>query len=67
MKQLGFIHTPADGKSRSLSYDLESRSARIFLALLLPALEALSEGSLLVIDGLDTSLHLDLSQEHHEE
>jgi len=62
MKHLGFIHTTADGKSRSPSYDLESRSARIFLALLLPALGALSEGSLLVIDGLDTSLHPDLSQ-----
>ena len=62
MKHLGFIHTTADGKSRSPSYDLESRSARIFLALLLPALEVLSEGSLLVIDGLDTSLHPDLSQ-----
>ena len=62
MKQLGFIHTTADGKSRTLGYDLESRGTQVFLTLLLPALEALSQGSFLVIDELDTSLHPDLSR-----
>ena len=61
-KQLGFIHSTADGESRTLGYNLESRGTQVFLTLLLPALEALSEGSLLVIDELDTSLHPDLSQ-----
>jgi len=61
-KQLGFIHSTADGEPRTLGYDLESRGTQVFLTLLLPALEALSEGSLLVIDELDTSLHPDLSR-----
>jgi len=62
MKQLDFIHSTADGEPRSLGYDLESRGTQVFLTLLLPALEALSEGSFLVIDELDTSLHPDLSR-----
>ncbi|MCY4054533.1 MAG: ATP-binding protein [Cyanobacteria bacterium MAG CAR4_bin_6] len=61
-KHLGFIHSTADGEPRTLGYDLESRGTQVFLTLLLPALEALSEGSLLVIDELDTSLHPDLSR-----
>ncbi|MYF37112.1 MAG: ATP-binding protein, partial [Synechococcus sp. SB0678_bin_12] len=61
-KHLGFIHSTADGEPRALGYDLESRGTQVFLTLLLPALEALSEGSLLVIDELDTSPYPDLSQ-----
>lgn len=61
-KQLNFIHSTADGESRTLGYRLESRGTQVFLTLLLPALEALSEGSFLVIDELDTSLHPDLSR-----
>ena len=60
MKRLGFMHSTADGESRVLPYWLESRGTQTFLALLLPALEELSEGSFLVIDELDTSLHPDL-------
>ena len=62
MKQLNFIHSTADGEPRTLGYDFESRGTQVFLTLLLPALEALSEGSFLVIDELDTSLHPDLSR-----
>ena len=61
-KQLNFIHFTADGASRTLGYRLESRGTQVFLTLLLPALEALSEGLFLVIDELDTSLHPDLSR-----
>ncbi|MYK92326.1 MAG: ATP-binding protein [Synechococcus sp. SB0669_bin_8] len=62
MKALGFMHSATDGEPRTLPYHLESRGTQVFLTLLLPALEALSEGSFLVIDELDTSLHPDLSR-----
>ena len=62
MKKLDFKHSTADGEPRTLGYDLESRGTQVFLTLLLPALEALSKGSLLVIVELDTSLHPDLSR-----
>ena len=62
MKQLVFIHSTADGTPRFLEYNLESKGTQVFLTLLLPALEALSEGLFLVIDELDTSLHPDLSR-----
>ena len=45
-----------------LDYASESRGTRMFLTLVLPALEALSSGSLLVIDELDSSLHPRLAQ-----
>ena len=61
-KQLCFIHSTADGEPRDIGYGLESRGTQVFLTLLLPALEALSEGSVLVIDELDSSLHPDLSR-----
>ena len=62
VKHLDFIHSTADGKPRALGYESESRGTQIFLTLLLPALHALSEGLVLVIDELDTSLHPDLSR-----
>jgi len=62
MKKPGFIHSTADGTPRSLDYDSESKGTQVFLTLLLPALDALSEGLFLVIDELDTSLHPDLSR-----
>ena len=61
-QKLRFNHSTADGKPKVLKYDLESRGTQVFLTLLLPALHALSEGSVLVIDELDISLHPDLSR-----
>lgn len=61
-KRLNFTHSTTDGKPRALGYESESRGTQIFLVLLLPALDALSEGLFLVIDELDTSLHPDLSR-----
>ena len=62
VKQLKFIHSVAGGESRALGYESQSRGTQIFLTLLLPILDALSEGLLLVVDELDTSLHPDLSR-----
>ena len=41
---------------------MESKGTRTLVSLLIPALDALSRGSLLVIDELDTSLHPDLAR-----
>ena len=62
VKRLDFIHSTTDGRPRTLDYESESRGTQIFLTLLLPALHALSEGLVFVIDELDTSLHPDLSR-----
>ena len=62
MKRLNFTHSVTDGKPQDLGYKSESMGTQIFLVLLLPALDALSEGLFLVIDELDTSLHPDLSR-----
>ena len=59
-KQLRFIHSTSQGGARTLGYGSESKGTRTLISLLVPALEALSRGSLLVIDELDTSLHPDL-------
>ena len=59
-KQLRFIHSTSRGDARTLGYGSESKGTRTLISLLVPALEALSRGSLLVIDELDTSLHPDL-------
>ena len=61
-KQLRFSHAASDGGTRTLGYDSESKGTRTLLSLLIPALEALARGSLLVVDELDTSLHPDLAR-----
>lgn len=61
-QKLRFSHSTADGQPKVLEYDVESRGTQVFLTFLLPALHALSEGSVLIIDELDTSLHPDLSR-----
>ena len=45
-----------------LEFGSESRGTKMFLTLVLPALEALSSGDLLLIDELDSSLHPQLAQ-----
>lgn len=54
---LQFVHAGAAGANAHLKYDLESKGTRRLISLLIPALEALSRGALLVVDELDTSLH----------
>ncbi len=56
-KRIRFVHSAASSNKADLDYDLESKGTRTFVSLLIPALEALSRGSLLAIDELDTSLH----------
>ena len=56
-KQLSFIHSAGGDGTREFEYDMESKGTRTLISLLIPALEALFRGSLLVIDELDTSLH----------
>ena len=61
-KQLRFIHSTSQGGARTLDYGSESKGTLKLISLLIPALEVLSRGSLLVIDELDTSLHPDLAR-----
>ena len=60
-RRLRLLHETKAGPL-PLHYASESRGTRMFLTLVLPALEALSSGSLLVIDELDSSLHPRLTQ-----
>ena len=59
-KRLRLTHSAHEGTTRAFDYRLESKGTRTLISLLIPALDALSSGSLLVIDELDTSLHPDL-------
>ncbi|MDE2742708.1 MAG: AAA family ATPase, partial [Gemmatimonadota bacterium] len=49
------------GNGATFGYHMESKGTRTLISLLIPALQALSQGSLLAIDELDTSLHPDLA------
>ncbi|MDE0441570.1 MAG: ATP-binding protein [Gammaproteobacteria bacterium] len=61
-KRLYFLHSGADGRQAVLDYDMQSKGTRTLITLLIPALEALAAGSLLVVDELDPSLHPDLAR-----
>lgn len=61
LRRLRFLHEAATGLTY-LPYASESRGTRMFLTLLLPALDALATGGLLVVDKLDSSLHFQLAQ-----
>ena len=56
-QKLRFVHSAAGGGTASLQYPMESKGTRTLISLLIPALEVLSRGALLVVDELDTSLH----------
>ena len=60
-KRLRLAHSASEG-TMAFGYNLESKGTRTLISLLIPALEALSTGSLLVVDELDTSLHPDLAK-----
>ena len=61
-KRLYFIHSGVGGNQAALDYDAQSKGTRTLITLLIPALEALAAGSLLVVDELDTSLHPSLAR-----
>ena len=61
-KRLRFVHPAVGGGTAALEYHMESKGTRTLISLMIPALEALSRGSLLVIDELDTSLHPSLAR-----
>lgn len=56
-----FHHDSSFGP-RPLDYDAESRGTRMLVSLLIPALETLATGGLLVVDELDSSLHPNLAR-----
>ena len=61
-KRLRFMHSAVGDRTAAFGYRTESKGTRTLISLLIPALEALSRGSLLVIDELDTSLHPSLAR-----
>ena len=61
-KRLRFMHSAVGDRTAAFGYPTESKGTRTLISLLIPALEALSRGSLLVIDELDTSLHPNLAR-----
>ena len=61
-KRLRFFHSTQDNDPKNFAYRMESKGTRLLISLLIPALEALSKGSLFIVDELDTSLHPDLSR-----
>ena len=61
-KKLSFIHATSEELPHSFEYNMESKGTQTLISFLIPALEALAKGSLLIIDELDTSLHPDLTR-----
>ena len=61
-KRIRLAHSASGDTMQAFEYNLESKGTRTLISLLIPALEALSTGSLLVVDQLDTSLHPDLAR-----
>ena len=61
-KKLRFIHATSGEFPHSFEYGMQSKGTQTLISFLIPALEALAKGSLLVIDELDTSLHPDLTR-----
>ena len=61
-KRLRFMHSAVGDRTAAFGYRTESKGTRTLISLLIPALEALSGGALLVIDELDTSLHPSLAR-----
>ncbi len=59
--QLHLLHQTS-GSLLPLDYGSESRGTRMFLTLVLPALDTLSTGGVLVIDELDSSIHPRLAE-----
>ena len=61
LKRINFTHSGGD-HTASFGYPMESKGTKTLVSLLIPALEALARGSVLIIDELDTSLHPNLAR-----
>lgn len=61
-KRLRFMHTGHGEGNVAFEYASESKGTQTLVSFLIPALEALARGGLLVIDELDTSLHPSLAR-----
>lgn len=62
IKRLRFVHSAEDESAARFGYSMQSKGTRTLISLLVPALNALADGSLLVIDEIDTSLHPNLAR-----
>ncbi len=60
-QRLNFTHVGEGNRTSAFGYSKESKGTKTLISLLIPALEALAQGSVLVIDELDTSLHPSLA------
>ena len=60
-RRLNFTHLGEENRTSAFGYSKESKGTKTLISLLIPALEALAQGSVLVIDELDTSLHPSLA------
>ena len=60
-KRFRFTHATAGGV-RTLDYDWESRGTQVLASFAIPMLNAISRGSLVVVDELDSSLHHRLTE-----
>lgn len=61
-QRLRLTHSGFGGRTDAFDYALESKGTKTLISMLVPALEALAEGSLLVVDEIDTSLHPNLAR-----
>ena len=61
-RSLVFIHSGLDGREFELSLNAQSDGTITWLASMIPAIDALRSGRLLIVDELDASLHPDLAR-----
>lgn len=61
-KRLQFLHYRSEGGPVPLGYDAQSHGTRRLLSLLIPACEALSTGTVMVVDEMNAILHPRLQQ-----
>ena len=61
-QRLLLTHSGVGGRTDAFDYALESKGTKTLISMLVAALEALAEGSLLVVDEIDTSLHPNLAR-----
>lgn len=61
-RSLVFIHSGLDGREFELSLNAQSDGTITWLASLIPAIDALRSGRLLIVDELDASLHPGLAR-----
>ena len=60
--QITLKHNSEDGRARSLNFDDESLGTQYLISILVPMLDVLKKGKLLVLDEITTSLHTLLAQ-----